>query len=454
MKLLEPTRARALGLEPIPGDPGPPLLRRNWEMFKGTATNDLADYDRFGPISWGEALGVRYVKATGPDAAAQILQNKDKAFANGPAWEHFIGPFFHRGLMLMDFEEHHANRRIMQEAFTRPRLAGYLDSMSPLIADRVGSWGGQSEFRFFPAVTALGLDVATHSFIGERPGPRMDEIMHAFHDCTQAALAVVRRPAPLTTWRRGVRGRALLEEYFAPLVAQARQREGDDLLSVLCHVEDEHGLGFSDQDVLDHMIFLLMAAHDTSVSAMTSMAFFLAKHPEWQERCRAESEALGDRSLAYADTDALPSLGLVLKEAMRLVSPLPAMARRAIKDTELQGFFVPKGTMVQLTVQLNHWLPEVWTDPRRFDPERFAEPRREDKAARMAYLPFGGGVHKCIGLYFAQMEMLSVLHRMLLGYRWSVPEGYEMPLSYKALPYPTDGLPIRLESIDRARVPG
>jgi cytochrome P450 len=89
-----------------------------------------------------------------------------------------------------------------------------------------------------------------------------------------------------------------------------------------------------------------------------------------------------------------------------------------------------------------HHLPGLWPDPERFDPERFAEHRREDKVHRYAYLPFGNGVHKCIGMYFGGMEVKATMHQLLLRQRWSVGADYRMPVDLRSLPRPRDGLPI------------
>ncbi|HSV37216.1 MAG TPA: cytochrome P450 [Nocardioidaceae bacterium] len=442
MGLLAERQARAAGLKPIEGDPGLPLLRKNHQLFLGTWMTDMSYYERFGEVTYIRALGIDVILATGPDAAASVLVNKEKAFANEPAWSFFIGPFFEGGLMLMDFGEHHRNRHIMQSAFTRDRLTAYLESMTPTIVDLVHGWGDTQQLEFYPAVKNLGLSIAVQTFMGDELGPDSDRVMRAFHDCIQAGTAVVRRPLPGNKWSRGLAGRRYLVDYLRPRVAAARANPGDDLLSALCQVEGENGERFTDDDVVAHMIFLIMAAHDTSTGTMAQMVYHLAKHPEWQDRCRKESEALGKDTIGYDDLNELPALDLVMKESLRLVSPLPVMARESVRDTELLGHFVPAGTKVVVTTQMNHSLPSVWSEPTAFDPERFAEGRREDQQHRFAFMPFGGGVHKCIGLYFGGMEITAVLHRMLLEYDWSVPADYEMPVSWKALPYPSDGLPI------------
>src|SRR5690606_14445932 len=111
------------------------------------------------------------------------------------------------------------------------------------------------------------------------------------------------------------------------------------------------------------------------------------------------------------------------------------------------GYHIPRGTLVVVPLLTNHRMPEVWKDPERFDPERFAEHRREDKVHKYAWAPFGGGAHKCIGMHFAGLQIKSIFHRILLNHRWSVPADYEWPLDTTSLPSPADGLPVRLERL-------
>jgi cytochrome P450 len=192
------------------------------------------------------------------------------------------------------------------------------------------------------------------------------------------------------------------------------------------------------------MIFLIMAAHDTSSVTVSAAAYYLGKHPEWQERARAESLARGDRPLNVAELKELRTLDLVIRETLRLVPPVPGPIRRTVKDTELLGHHIPAGTMIAIGTWVTHLLPELWTDPLRFDPERFAEPRREDRRHRFAWLPFGGGVHKCIGMHFGMLEVKTVLDAMLRRYRWSYPDDYEVRWGFTSLPFPRDNLPISL----------
>ena len=115
-----------------------------------------------------------------------------------------------------------------------------------------------------------------------------------------------------------------------------------------------------------------------------------------------------------------------------------------MKDTSLVGHFVPTGTMLSMGLWATQRMAPWWSRPDEFDPERFTPERAEDKSHRFAWVPFGGGVHKCIGLHFAGMEIKAIMHRMLGRYRWRVAAGYEPPIAIGTGPVPADGLPVEL----------
>lgn len=434
------------GLEPVLGDAGPPIIGHTLKQMRFGVEYGLRRYERYGPVWWSGAFGRRIVTLTGPEATQVALVNRDKAFSQ-EGWRFFIDRFFHRGLMLLDFGEHHTHRRIMQEAFTRDRLVGYVASMGPTLREGVRGWGGGAGTRLYWALKQLTLDVATRVFMDMRSGSDARQINRAFVDCVRAATAVIRYPVPGGRWRAGVKGRALLERYFAANLPAKRAGDGRDLFSALCHATTDDGERFTDADVINHMIFLMMAAHDTTTITSTAAAYYLAKHPEWQERVREESLALGDELPDIEALDRLESLELVIKESLRLVAPVPSMTRMAVKDTAVLGRYIPAGTLIGVSPSMNHFDPDHWTNPHTFDPERFDADRREDKSHRYAWMPFGGGAHKCIGMHFGMFETKALLHEMLRTYRWSVPRDYRVRWDYVSLPVPVDGLPMRLDRV-------
>lgn len=433
-------------LKPVPGDPGPPLVGYTFRYMRDPVTWGRRRYQQYGPVSWSKVFTVRLVTLIGADATEVLLRNRDKAFSQA-GWEYFIGPFFRRGLMLLDGDEHLAHRRIMQQAFTRERLERYLASYQPVVDRGLDAWPPGDGFLVHPALKRLTLDVATQVFMGAAPGERTERLEDDFISTVRAGTAFVRAPVPGGRWWRGLRGRKRLERFFHARVPAKRASDDEDLFAALCHAATDEGEAFDDQAVVDHMIFLMMAAHDTSTITLSTMFYELAKHPEWQERCRAESQQIGSDELAYDDIDRLSSLDLVMRESLRKVAPVPALPRKTVADTEVLGYSLPAGTMVSVAPLVLHHLEELWPEPERFDPERFAEHRREDQVHPYAWVPFGGGVHKCIGMLFGQLEIKTTMHKALRRFRWSVEQGYEMPLDTTSLPVPADGLPVRLERL-------
>jgi cytochrome P450 len=438
-------------LKPTLGNSGLPLLGHVVEMFRGGPDFALRMYRKYGPVFFSDVWMLRSVNVLGPDATQAVYFNKSKDFSQ-EGWYPICGPFFNRGLMLLDFDEHLYHKRIMQEAFTRSRLGGYVELIDRVATAVVADWPtDNARFLFHPATKKLTLDAAATVFMGHELGTDNDlvtRVNNAFTSTTRAGGAFIRYPVPPFKWWRGTRGRKVLEEYFTERIKERRNAEGTDMLSVLCDAEDEDGNRFTDADIVNHMIFLLMAAHDTTTCAITNMAYNLAAHPEWQRRCRDESDRLGDGALDIESLEKLESLDLVMNESLRMVTPLPFTMRHTVRDTDVLGHYLPADTLVLVWPSMNHRLPEFWTEPDKFDPDRFAEPRAEHKKHRYAFAPFGGGAHKCIGLVFANLEVKTVFHRLLRRYRLELPHpGYQPRWDYAGMPIPTDGMPIMLRPL-------
>jgi cytochrome P450 len=448
-KLAEPPPGS--GLKPVMGDAGLPIIGHMIETYRKGPGFALHIHQTRGPVFFADSAILPTIVATGPDATQAIFSNRNKDYSQ-KGWHPVIGPFFNRGLMMLDFDEHMYHRRIMQEAFTRTRLTGYVEHIDRVATAIVSDWPtNDARFLFHPAMKELTLDVASVVFMGHEHGTDhnlVTKVNRAFTTTTRAGGAIVRFSLPPFKWWQGLRARTVLEDYFTERVKDRRNAEGTDMLTVLCHTEDEDGNSFTDQDIVNHMIFLMMAAHDTSTSTTTTMAYNLAAHPEWQERCRDESNRLGDGPLDIESLEKLETLDLVMNESLRMVTPLPFNMRQTVRDTDLLGYYVPAGTNVLTWPGMNHRLPELWTEPGKFDPDRFAEPRSEHKKHRYAFAPFGGGAHKCIGMVFGQLEVKTVVHRLLRRYRLELARpGYQPRWDYGGMPIPIDGMPIVLRPL-------
>ena len=436
------------GLEPVMGEAGLPGVGKTLEFIRDGEAFGLRMHAKYGDVYWTGAFGTRMVGVVGADAVQTVLQNKGKVFSQD-GWVFFIGPFFTRGLMLLDGEEHRMHRHIMQEDFTRPRLEAYQLQVQSIIDRTVPHWPTDEPILMYPAVKQMSLDVATEVFMGAEPSAETRDLAEAFIDTVRAGTGLVRAEIPLirTRWNKGLQGRRKLDAYFRRLIPAKRASTDTDLFAALCHVTGEDGSRFTDDDIVNHMIFLMMAAHDTSTITATAMSYYLAKNPDWQQKACEESLALGTSHPDISQLDSLVTLDKVFKEAMRLVAPVPAFMRRATADTELNGKFIPKGTLVNVAPGVLHLLGDHWVNADSFDPSRYDDDRAEHKDHRFGFVPFGGGAHKCIGMAFGTNEVKALMHAVLTRYTLEVPEEYRVEWDHTSLVRPTDDLPVTLRKI-------
>jgi cytochrome P450 len=404
-----------------------------------------------GPV-WKIAIGRGgMISMLGPDALEFVWKNRDGAFSSARGWEPYIGKVFPGAIMAMDGDRHRYQRRIMQVAFRKPALRTYLEQMSRAIDLGIGGWMPANEplaaRQMFPLLKQLTLDLAASVFMGVELGQGARDLNRAFMATVAASLAIVRAPIPALKMWRGIRGRALLVKRFRALLPQKRATHTSDFFSEFCHAQSEQGERFTDEEIIDHMIFLMMAAHDTTTSTLTTMMYLLARHPEWQERLRTKAMALGKQQLEFEDLDQVEELSWAMREALRMTPPLTSMPRMCVKDTVFQGFQIPAGTLVGVYPIHVHYMDSLWTDPFKFDPERFSSERQEDKHHAFAWVPFGGGAHMCIGQHFATLQVKAIMHQLLQRYRWSIAPGYVMPQQLVPIAKPKDGLRVTLQRI-------
>jgi len=430
-----------------PKAPSLPLLGRALSFRRGNIGALEKIRDDHGDLVWIHIFGsLRVLAFLSADGLEVGLRNKDGAYSNRLGWERFLDHVFPRAILAMDGDEHRHHRRILQEAFTRASLDGYVAQMNPVIGRRIETLRARRSANIYPFVKSLALDIATRVFMGAEPGADADRINRAFVDAVEASIALVRVPLWPLPYYKGIRGQAFLAERFRKLLGEKRARETADLFSKLCHVRSEDGEAFTDEEVVHHMVFVMMAAHDTSTSTLSTVIYHLAKHPEWQERLRRQSLALPDE-LSIDQLEHLEEHTWVMDESLRLHPPLPFMPRVTVAETEFAGYRIPAGVLAGFAPIVVHRDPRHWTRPHAFDPERFSSARAEHKRHPYALTPFGGGRHLCVGKRFGQLEIRSTLHQMLKKVRWSVPEGYELPFQFMPIGKPTDGLPVRIAAL-------
>ncbi len=437
-------------LSHLPGRYGLPWLGQSLRTLKDLPGFLHEQHQRYGNLSRAGLGGQHVVLALGPELSRQVLLDREQNFSNQMGYNRSMGPFFGGGLMLRDFQEHRIHRRIMQTAFKFDTLKQYLPLMNEMFSTGIVDWQQPPECYFHQQIKELLLRVAAHIFLGVKKNmPQLPLLNRAFLDCVDGMSALLPFEFPGLKFHRGCRGRRYLYSYFAARVAARRMSDSKDMFTLFAHERDENGELFSDDDVVRHIIFLTMAAHDTTTSALSSCMAELVGQTHWQTRLREECCDVLDGTMRYEDLPKLELMDQFMHETLRVHSPVPMSMRRTVRDCELAGHAIPAHSILAVAPSFSHRMAECWDNPEVFDPPRFAPGREEHKRHPFNYIPFGGGAHKCIGMHFAMMQIKCFLAIFLRRYTAELPAGHSLPITFQDVPfpYPKNHLPLVLKPL-------
>ena len=410
--------------EEIPGSYGLPFLGETLELFRTEELYYWKHFQRYGRVFKTRILGAKVAFLVGPDANRLVLREQADHFSSRLGWA-FLEPLFGQGILLQDGEEHRTTRRLMYPAFHGRAIASYFDTIQSIVQDFLKDWGDRGTIPLTADFRKLTLIVASRLFLGTHTTREVEQTSQWFTQLMAGRLAILRLDTPFTVYGRSQQARRQLQAFLRKTIAERQQQgnlqESQDVLGLLLAAVDEDGNRLSEAEVIDQALLLLFAGHETTATLVSWLLFELGAHPEWRDRLRSEhAEVVGDQPLNLSHLKQLTQMTYVLKEAERLYPPVYGILRGVVKDIEYAGYHIPAGWYVDISPMLTHRLPELYTDPDRFDPERFAPPREEDKKHPFALVGFGSGPHSCLGFEFAQMEMKIVLSTLLRHYDWTV----------------------------------
>jgi cytochrome P450 len=326
-----------------------------------------------------------------------------------------LGPILgERSILLLDGAEHLRHRRLMLPSFHGQRMKAYESIMRDAADREIDAWPLGEEFELLPSMQALTLDVIMRAVFGVAEGRRYDDLRRALRDM----LAPISRPvgvlvltASMTrfrgggdTLRRFEERRARVDALIFDEIARRREapdlEEREDVFSTLLLARDEDGEPMTDQEIRDELVTLLVAGHETTATAL-AWTFDLLLHDE---------RALGKlrASLEAGEDDYIEA---VAKESLRVRPVIPGIGRKVRGEPfELGGYTIPPGVEINPSIVITHMRPDRYPGPREFRPERFLE---ESPPDTYTWIPFGGGVRRCIGASFALFEMRVVIQRVV-----------------------------------------
>jgi hypothetical protein len=402
---------------------------------------------QFGPIFKTRLFGKNTIFVSGALANNFLFTKEKETFqATWPlSTRILLGP---NALATQMGEIHRSRRKILYQAFLPRALAGYLPKMEGIIQRYLDQWAGMEEVTWYSQLRKMTFDVATTLFMGEEVShnPQVFEWFEAYVQ----GLFSLPIPLPNTMFGQSKRARGLLLAELEQIITLRQQQppSEEDALGMLLAARDENDQPLSLPELKDQILLLLFAGHETLTSAIASFCLLLGQHLDIREKVRQEQACLDlSEPLTAATLKQMPYLDQVLQEVLRLIPPVGGGFRELIQDCEFEGFHFPKGWLVSYQISRTHADPDLYPNPERFDPERFAPNGSATQNPPFAHVPFGGGLRECLGKEFARLEMKLFATRLIQHFDWTLSPGQNLDLVVTPSPRPKDNLRVTLQRL-------
>jgi cytochrome P450 len=364
---------------------------------------------------YGDCFTVRFVGLGGcsvfvsdADAIREIFRGDTGLFHAGECNAVLKPLMGTHSVLLLDESAHLRQRRLMLPSFHGERMQSYRELIADVTHREIDTWPVGKPFPLLARTQAITLDVIMRAVFGIEEGGRFNRLRESMRRLVRLAFGPGMAVLPMlereTRFRRApwARFRRALDESNAVIFEEIGTRRSDpslterqDVLSMLLQARDDEGNAMTDAEIRDELVTLLVAGHETSATTL-AWAFDLMLHnPETLAKLQAEVD----------DGESEEYLDAVIKETLRLRPVAPLVGRKLTAPWQLNGYEIPEGTLVAPCVYLTQRRPELHRDPLAFSPERFLE----DAVDPYTWLPFGGGVRRCLGASFATFEMKTVI---------------------------------------------
>jgi cytochrome P450 len=352
-----------------------------------------------------------WVMLADPEAVKQVFTGDPRVFHAGEGNE-ILAPLLGRNsLLVLDEKRHMSQRKLLLPPFHGERMKGYGQTMAEIAEREIESWPIGTPHKLRPRMQALTLEIILRTVFGlrESKGGRLAELRQAlreFLDLTTnprflAPLLIVgpKRIRGVSAFRKRIdRVDELIYREIAERRAAGDVEERDDVLSMLVGAHHEDGSPMRDEEMRDELLTLLVAGHETTATSLAWAIERLVRHPEKLERLRAEVSEGREEYLTAT-----------IQETLRLRPVISIVLRKLTEPVEIGAYELPAGISVAPCIYLVHRNPEIYPEPERFLPERFLE----NPPGTYTWIPFGGGVRRCLGASFAQFEMAVVLKELV-----------------------------------------
>uniref|UniRef100_A0A8I5NUI1 Cytochrome P450 family 26 subfamily B member 1 n=2 Tax=Cercopithecinae TaxID=9528 RepID=A0A8I5NUI1_PAPAN len=446
---------------------------RSTRMLLGpnTVSNSIGDIHRNKRKSWkrkeaGQLAGVRLF-ATFPREFRGLESDHSKIKAALPTTGCLKGGAGRRLLVEVGDSSWAAvagpgQRKVFSKIFSHEALESYLPKIQLVIQDTLRAWSSHPEaINVYQEAQKLTFRMAIRVLLGFSIPE--EDLGHLFEVYQQFVENVFSLPVdlPFSGYRRGIQARQILQKGLEKAIREKLQctqgKDYSDALDLLIESSKEHGKEMTMQELKDGTLELIFAAYATTASASTSLIMQLLKHPTVLEKLREELRAHGilhsggcpcEGTLRLDTLSGLRYLDCVIKEVMRLFTPISGGYRTVLQTFELDGFQIPKGWSVMYSIRDTHDTAPVFKDVNVFDPDRFSQARSEDKDGRFHYLPFGGGVRTCLGKHLAKLFLKVLAVELASTSRFELATRTFPRITLVPVLHPVDGLSVKFFGLD------
>ncbi len=406
-------------------------------------------HDRFGPVvDFGYGSG-RMLLVFGPEANEHVLSTAAHTFEWGEAMQALVAVDGPTALIVSDGDDHRRRRRLVQPAFSIKRVDAHLGLVVTEVDRALAAWQPGAQLDASASLRDAVRRIVVRALFGEQLGADADR----FGALLEPGLRYVQRlpqgrfehDLRVNPYARVQRSNRAADELVLAEVARRRavgidaDAHPDTLTALLAGVDGE---ALSDDELLDQVRSLMAAGFDTTSGAASWLVLELGRNPGALAAVRAEVDAvLGDRVPTTDDLRGLPlTLGAV-QEVLRMWPPGPAAPRMSIAPSELHGMEIPAGRLVLYSPYVTGRMPELWAEPERFDPTRWAPGAPEP--VPYSFVPFGGGSRRCIGFALATLELQVMAVRLVQQVEWRLRRSTVRPTGIATLT-PKGGVPIEV----------
>jgi cytochrome P450 len=432
--------------------PNPPQTR---DLPRITVDQEAVDQGRltslqlegrrqFGNVYWTDFQlrdsSTSFLTLIGPEAAKIIYQTHRTAFSHDLGWSPIFARKLGYGLLNMDEPAHGTHRSAWAPAFMNDAIQlNYRPIFLQTMDSLLDSWIGEPSVPVLSEMRRMTFACAAKALAGIASDEDVASLSRSFHDLVYSTGEGLE---PMEGLLKKEMSEEWIEDFFGRHVESKRRWAGPprDVLDGLLQADSDGRLQLDLKQIIGHMNILLFAGHETTTSLCTYALVLLSQRSDLCEKLRQEIEKSADLSSLLQN----PYIDAFVRELGRYYAPVLNVPRGVTSDVTIEGYPIQAGTPVMLGLAASMRLPEIFSDPEQFDPERFLDPRREDVRTPSSLLTFGSGPRTCIGKKFASEEIKLFLARLLTRFEFEVTQTAERMFAGLWISSPPEAFSVRV----------